>query len=168
MNPAPMLPMMLALALAATPAHADPGQFASLSAIDSAVSAFTGQPIGVSGGAALPVDRRLRLAACSGPLALAWYGSAHASVSVACPDPGSWRIFVPVTAATRQETAAAAVERGESITLAVVGDGFTVSQPGEALESGPVGAWIRVRTGPKASPVRARIVHPGLAEMPVE
>ncbi|WP_295527412.1 flagella basal body P-ring formation protein FlgA [Novosphingobium sp. Chol11] len=166
MNPARLLPLMLALA--ASPAQAAPGQFASLSAIDNAVAAFTGQPIGVSGGAALPVDRRLRLAACAAPLALAWHGSAHASVSVLCPDAGSWRIFVPVTAAARQEPATAAVERGENITVAVVGDGFTVSQPAEALESGPVGAWIRVRTGPKTSPVRARIMRPGLAEMPVE
>jgi flagellar basal body P-ring formation protein FlgA len=167
MNPAPSLPLMLALAIAATPAHAAPGQFVNLSAIDNAVAAFTGQTIGVSGGAALPVDRRLRLAPCSSPFALAWHGSAQTSVSVSCPDAGSWRIFVPVSAAARQEHAAAAVERGESITVAVVGDGFTVSQPGEALESGPVGAWIRVRTNPKASPVRARIVRPGLAEMPV-
>ncbi len=165
----PMIPILpLMLALAAAPADAAPGQFASLAAIDNAVAAFTGQAIGVSGGAALPVDRRLRLAACSAPFALAWHGSAQTSVSVSCPDAGSWRIFVPVTAATRQEPAAAAVERGENITLAVVGDGFTVSEPGEALESGPVGAWIRVRTGPKASPVRARIVRPGLAELPVD
>ncbi len=168
MPPSPLVILTLVLALAASPVAAAPGEFASLSAIDNAVAAFTGQSIGVSGGAALPVDRRLRLASCSAPFVLAWHGAAHASISVSCPDAGSWRIFVPVSAAARQEPAAVAVERGENITVAVVGDGFTVSQPGEALDSGALGAWIRVRTNPKTSPVRARVVRPGLAEVPVE
>lgn len=162
------MPVMLIIALTCSPAKAAPSQFASLSAIDNAVAAFTGQPIGVSGGAALPVDRRLRLAACQAPFSVAWYGAARTSVSVSCPDLGSWRIFVPVTAAARQQPAAIAVERGESITVSVVGEGFSVSEPAEALDSGPIGAWIRVRAGPKANPVRARIVRPGLAELPVE
>ena len=162
------LPVIFILALTCAAAEAAPGQFASLSAIDNAVAAFTGQPIGVSGGATLPVDRRLRLATCDAPLALAWYGASRSSVSVSCPDLANWRIFVPVTASARQQSAATAVERGESITVSVVGDGFTVSEPAEALDSGPIGAWIRVRAGAKANPVRARIVRPGLAELPVE
>jgi flagella basal body P-ring formation protein FlgA len=55
----------------------------------------------------------------------------------------------------------------ESVTIAVVGDGFAVSQPGEALDAGAVGDWIRVRTlrtGNNYSQneaVRGRITRPG-------
>ena len=139
-----------------------------LALIDNSVAAFTGQPIGVPGGAAQPVDRRLRLASCGAPLALSWYGSAQTSVLVSCPDMGGWRVFVPVREARRDAPAAIAVARGEGVTIAVMGDGFSVSQPGEAMDAGAVGAWIRVRTAAKADPVRARVVRPGLVELPVD
>lgn len=142
-----------------------------LAAIDRAVAAFTGQQIGVPGGAAQPVDRRLRLAACSAPLALSWYGNAQTSVLVRCPDAGGWRVFVPVSAERAVPSvapAAMAVMRGEGVTVTVAGDGFSVSQPGEALDAGAVGAWIRVKTAAKTDPLRARVVRPGLVELPVD
>lgn len=141
-------------------------------AIDRDVSAFTGQPIGAPGGAARPIDRRLRLAACSAPLALSWRGEAHASILVECPDAGGWHIFVatavPSVSNTRQTAAAPGIERGQGVTVAVTGDGFSVSQPAEALESGAVGAWIRVRTQAKADPMQAQVVRPGLVVVPVD
>lgn len=155
--------------LAPLPALAAP--HTDLAAIDNAVAAFTGQQIGVPGGAAQPVDRRLRLAACSAPLALSWYGNAQTSVLVRCPDAVGWRVFVPVSAARVAPAvapAAIAVARGEGVTVTVAGVGFSVSQPGEALDAGAVGAWIRVRTAAKAGPLRARVVRPGLVELPVE
>lgn len=161
--------LLAALTLAPLPALAAP--LTDLSAIDTAVAAFTGQQIGVPGGAAQPVDRRLRLAACSAPLALSWYGTAQTSVLVRCPDAGGWRVFVPVSAARVAPPgapAAMAVARGEGVTVMVAGNGFSVSQPGEALEAGALGAWIRVRTAAKADPLRARIVRPGLVELPVD
>lgn len=161
-----------ALALLAAPvaAQAAPSysSFADLAAIDNAVAAFTGQAIGVPGGAALPVDRRLRLARCAAPLALAWRTDRRDAVVVQCPDTGGWRLFVAVAGNTRQDSAGPDVVRGDAVTVAATGDGFSVSQPGEALDSGAVGAWIRVRTGPKADPLRARIVRPGLVELPAE
>jgi flagella basal body P-ring formation protein FlgA len=58
------------------------------------------------------------------------------------------------------------VLRGEAVTIAVSGDGFTVSQPGEALDPGAVGQWIRVKTAAAgAQPLRARIVRPGLVAL---
>ncbi|MEY4720681.1 MAG: hypothetical protein RIQ46_406, partial [Pseudomonadota bacterium] len=64
--------------------------------------------------------------------------------------------------------AAPAINRGDAVTIAVAGEGFAVSQPGEALEGGPVGTWIRVRgLSAKAQPMRARVVRPGLVEMPL-
>jgi len=139
-------------------------------AIDREVGAFTGQPIGAPGGAARPVDRRLRLAACSSPLALSWRGDAHASILVECPDVGGWHVFVATAApgTARQSATAPVIERGQSVTVALTGEGFSVSQPAEALESGAVGAWIRVRTQAKADPVQAQVVRPGLVEVSVE
>lgn len=149
------------------PAHAA-SPFADLITIDREVSDFTGKAIGQTGGAMMPVDRRLRLNACMSPLALTWRTNRRDAVVVQCPDPGSWRIFVPVRAG---ENAPSAIARGEAVTIAVVGDGFAVSQPGEALDAGAVGDWIRVRTlrsGNNYSQndaVRARITRPGEVEV---
>jgi flagella basal body P-ring formation protein FlgA len=158
---------VLAIALAAT------AGFADLDAIDRQVGAFTGVAIGEPGGANAPIDRRLRLKPCASALALGWNTQRRDTVVVRCPDAGGWRLFVPVIgipSATAAAPAPSAVNRGDSVTIAVSGDGFTVSQPGEALEAGPVGAWIRVRTVRAAarSPadgMRARIVRPGMVEV---
>ncbi|MCW1382987.1 flagella basal body P-ring formation protein FlgA [Novosphingobium sp. KCTC 2891] len=158
--------VLASIALLAVPAHA--AGFADLSAVDTAVAQFTGLPIGVPGGAQLPVDRRLRLASCAAPFALSWRGAGRDTVVVQCPDAGGWRLFVPVVTDARQDAAGPAVVRGEGVTIQAAGEGFSVSQPGEAMESGAVGAWIRVRTSAKADPVRARVVRPGLVELPVD
>ena len=163
----------LALILAAAPTLAP---IADLAAIDREVERFTGVPAGAEGGASLPVDRRLRLAPCRSPLALSWRTPRQETVLVECPDAGSWRIFVPVrrslgplgSGAGGGVAVASAINRGDAVTIAVAGEGFAVSQPGEALDGGPVGAWIRVRTlSARAQPMRARIVRPGLVEMPL-
>lgn len=158
-----------ALGLAA-PAQAQ--SVTDLAQIDRAVEAFTGAPIGAPGGAQQPVDRRLHLARCAAPPALSWYGSRRDTVLVRCPDAGSWRIFVPLSAGSAPEQAAPAVLRGEAVTIAVSGEGFSVAQAGEALEPGAVGAWIRVRTaqgGSQGNPpaIRARVVRPGLVNVDI-
>lgn len=164
----------LALILAAAPIASAPasgaGRFADLAAIDREVSSFTGLPAGADGGAAMPVDRRLRLVSCGSPLVLSWRTARRETVVVECPDAGGWRLFVPV----RRDLPVAGiaetplVNRGDAVTIAVAGDGFAVSQPGEAMDAGGEGAWIRVRTNnPKAQPMRARVVRPGLVEVPM-
>lgn len=163
-------PAILALALAqsAAPALANPlaSSLADLAAIDLAVAGFTGAAPGAAGGAASPVDRRLRLAACRLPLALGWYGAQRDSVQVACPGPGGWRIFVPLAGVGRADLAAPVIARGDAVSITVSGGGFAVSQPGEALEGGAVGAWIKVRSlNPKAQPLRARVIRPGVVGM---
>lgn len=169
-NPFTLRAMLLAAGLVwLSPAPVQAASpFADLAAIDREVAEFTGKAIGQSGGAMMPVDRRLRLNACAMPLALSWRANRHDAVLVQCPDPGSWRIFVPVRGS---ETAPSAIARGEAVTIAVIGDGFSVSQPGEALEAGAVGDWIRVRTlrgsgayNPNEA-VRARIIRPGEVEV---
>ncbi|WP_088306653.1 flagella basal body P-ring formation protein FlgA [Novosphingobium sp. B 225] len=153
--------LALTLSLIAAPATAKPGQ-ADLAAIDQAVANFTGLPLGSPGGAAAPVDRRLRLGSCGVPLALSWYGSRNDSVQVDCPVAGGWRLYVPIASRGAATPAPAAIAKGDAISISVSGDGFAVAQPGEALESGPVGAWIKVRTlGSNAQPMRARVLRPG-------
>ncbi|MES2493153.1 MAG: flagella basal body P-ring formation protein FlgA [Pseudomonadota bacterium] len=149
-----------AFALGIAPAAASPINLAEL---DAAVAQFTGVPLGRPGGAAQPVDRRLRLAACTREPTLQWHSGRREAVLVQCPDPGGWRVFVPVLQAA---AGADAVLRGETVTVMVGGAGFSVSQAGEAIESGAVGAWIRVRPASGAAqPLRARVVRPGLVRL---
>ena len=89
-----------------------------------------------------------------------------------------WR-DVPLTtgAMVGAMAAAPAVNKGDAVSIAVTGDGFTVSQPGEALEGGPIGGWIRVRPvksgGAAASfagngeTLRAQVVRPGTVAIPL-
>ena len=131
-------------------------------AIDRAVADFTGASLGTPGGAALAVDRRLRLAACTVPLTLGLYGQRHDAVLVQCPTAG-WRLYIPLKADPAAPALAPAIMRGDAVTIALGGEGFAVSQPGEALEAGPVGGWIKVRTlATGGTPLRARVIRPGL------
>lgn len=166
------LTMLLPLLAAPASAGTGAGGFTDPAAIDHAVVAFTGAGIGQPGGPRLATDRRLRLAACAGPLAVGWHGTARSTVRVECPGPQSWRIFVAVdgaatgTAAAAAKPAAPVVKRGDALTILVRGRGFSVQQPGEAMEGGAVGDWIMVRTARKAEPLHARIERPGLAVIP--
>lgn len=163
----------LLLALLSAPALASP--FADLTLIEREVALFAGARTGEAGGALLPLDRRLRLAACARPHDLTWRTARRDTVVVQCPDAGGWRIFVTVRAqpqaAAPEAPAAPAIARGEAVTVAVEGEGFSISRSGEALEAGPIGAWIRVRTsdnaGQRAEPLRAQVVRPGLVRVPL-
>lgn len=158
-----VLPMLLPLCDLAAQARAvtDPA------AIDQAVAAFTGAAIGTPGGARMATDQRLFLAACATPLAVSWHSPARSAVQVECPGPDSWRIFVSVTPnAAVAAPVTAGVKRGDALTIMVRGRGFSVQQPGEAMEAGAVGEWIFVRTSRKAEALRARIERPGLAVIP--
>lgn len=159
-------PVLLLAALFASPALA--AAFADLAVLDREIAAFTGAPQGAPGGAALPVDRRLRLSQCSGPLALSWYGSRRETVLVECPVAGGWKVYVPLRIAASASAATPIVARGEAVTVVVSGAGFAVSQPGEAIEPGALGAWIRVRkAGSKGEPIRAQVLRPGVVGIPL-
>lgn len=161
--------MIAVLLLAAAPVAT---RTADLAVLDQAVAAFTGARAGTPGGATGPVDPRLRLRPCVQPPALSWHTPRRDTVVVECPDPGGWRLFVPVLAGsstTASDGGAVLVSRGDAVTIAVSGRGFTVSQSGEALEPGGAGAWIRVRTARTgAEPIRARVVRPGLVAVPLD
>ncbi|GAA4044863.1 flagella basal body P-ring formation protein FlgA [Parerythrobacter jejuensis] len=159
-------PVLLAAIVIAAPAAAQAPSYQDAAQIDRLVEGFTGNAIGTSGGARAPVDRRLRLQTCSGPLALDWYGAPGRTVQVACPGAGGWRIYVNLVREAVAQTSQPVVARGEMITIAVRGRGFSVQQKGEAEEGGAVGDWIKVRTSRKAGSVRARIERPGLVVIP--
>jgi len=170
--PAFRIPLRLAAFSAFTciaPAHAQgSASFADPALIDRAVEQFTGAPIGVTGGAAQPVDRRLRLASCQAPLSLGWHGSRQDSVLVECPDAGSWRIYVPVAKASAAATKQAMlVARGDAVNILVRGTGFSVTQTGQAMEAGGKDDWIRVKPPGGAEPVRAQVERPGLVIIPL-
>jgi flagellar basal body P-ring formation protein FlgA len=173
--------LLAGLALVPVPALA---QFADPAALDAEVAAFTGAPAGTPGGARHPVDRRLRMAACPQDYALTWHGRRAEMVRIECPALAGWQLFVPINGAASAQAAASArpasgqvvVERGQILTIALEGRGFTVTQQGEALEEGAIGDWIRVRpeSAPDArgrsnlrEPIRARIEYPGRAVIPV-
>lgn len=175
-------PLLLACLCAAMPGMAPVsaqaqagGGFADPAAIDAEVAAFTGAPIGTPGGARHPVDRRLRMAPCPQQLALAWHGRRVDMVRIECPALAGWQLFVPVNAAAGAAAAAGApaqrrapsVTRGQVVTIAVQGRGFTVTQQGQALEEGAIGDWIRVRPEGNREPVHARIENPGRVVIPV-
>jgi flagella basal body P-ring formation protein FlgA len=166
-----VLPMLLTLCEPSAKAQAPvpPAGVTDPLEIDRAVAAFTGAAVGAPGGARLAADRRLQLAACAGPLAVSWHTTARTAVQVECPGPGGWRIFLatnPAAGAAGAAKAAPAVKRGDALTIVVRGRGFSVQQPGEAVEAGGIGEWILVRTSRKAEPLRARIERPGLALVP--
>lgn len=159
---------------AAAPAMAQDGGLADPAAIDAEIAAFTGAAAGAPGGARQPVDRRFRLAACPVPLRIEWYGRASDMVRVECTSGTGWRIYVPVTATSGPAAAPGGaplpivVQRGQMLTITVEGRGFAVSQQGEALEDGAIGAWIRIRPEGNREPVRARIQSPQRAVIPLE
>ena len=156
----------LVAVLLATPASAT--ELHDLAAIDREVAAFTGAPIGRSGGAQAQVDRQMRLARCGQPLALDFYG-ARSSVRVVCPDPGSWRVFVPLMQA-RADEAAAAISRRDLVRVEAGGAGFRISRSGEALEDGRVGAMVRVRIDDgsrQGRVIAAEVIEAGRVRVPI-
>ncbi len=165
-------PLLAAVCPALTLSMAQPvasQAFADPVAIDRAVEDFTGRRTGEMGGALHPVDRRLRLAPCPVALTAGWHGEPGRSVVVRCPAGTGWRVFVAVAAGS-SASGAPAVARGEAVAIVIHGQGFTLSRKGEALESGAIGQWIRVRplSGDKANrsePVRMQVMTPGTVGM---
>lgn len=157
-------------AMSGATAHAQ--QFENLDRLDSIVAMTVGANIGQPGGAAAPVDRRLRLAACpempvvSGPL----FGAAV----VECK-PVGWRIRVPLrpgggdaVMASNGRPAArqAIVKRGDPVQLVAGGAAFSVSRLMIADEDGAAGEMISVREDRKSDPVLAQVVESGIVRAP--
>ena len=166
----------LALAIAATTAAPAAAQsFEDIEALEHRVSAALGAGIGEPGGAARPIDRRLRLAACPGPISVE--APTLGAATVRCEQLG-WRIRVPVVrddaaqaagesnwgaspAAARAARAAPVVRRGDPVALVVISGSFTVSRQAVADQDGAPGDRIRVRTEPRAAPIIGQVLPDG-------
>ena len=165
--------LWLAAAFAA-PAAAQ--SFENLEMLDSRIAAALGAGIGEPGGAASPVDRRLRLAACPQPVEIA--EPAMGAVTVRC-QPLGWRIRVPLTgggqasaqagnapAAAAVARAAPTIRRGDQIQLVAISNGFTVSTLAVADQDGGPGDRIRVRTEHRTAPVIGQVLADGRVALP--
>lgn len=149
------------------PLAAQGQQFTDPGSIDQAVARFTGAATGDAGGARSQIDRRLRLARCRSPLDLELYGTRKDSVAVSCPDQAGWRIFVPLMKAAPAAATRELIGRGDIVSIAIEGPGFSVAQAGEALEGGAAGDWIRVKPPGKTEAIRARVERPGKVVIPM-
>jgi flagella basal body P-ring formation protein FlgA len=161
---------MIALALFAAAAFQD------TAALDRAVSAFTGRPIGSEGGARAIVDPRLRLATCP-MVAISWRTEARDAVVVSCSGP-DWRLFVPVLAPPRAAAAprpmaiAAPVKaepvirRGDPVTIEAGSDGFSITRDGIAMADAAPGARLPVQVSDSPKPVQAVALATGRATLP--
>ncbi|WP_165362066.1 flagella basal body P-ring formation protein FlgA [Qipengyuania thermophila] len=137
-------------------------------AIDHAVAAFLETQAEPRRGVPEPVDRRLRLAVCPVPLTLAWLSGSSHVVTVECRTRGGWRLFVAVRGAeVPPETRPHTLRRGETVRLQVVGPAFTVTATAKVLGPADEDGWITVQPADRAAPLRARLVHPGLATVAV-
>jgi flagella basal body P-ring formation protein FlgA len=138
-------------------------QFTDPAAIDRLVEAFTGHSAGTAGGARHLMDRRLKLAVCTQALEAQWHGRAGHTVAVRCTDAGGWQLFIALSALPKAQRPQKLIKRGETLVIAIRGDGFSIQQQGEALEAGTQGEWIAVRTARFRDPLQAQVVRPGLA-----
>jgi flagella basal body P-ring formation protein FlgA len=139
--------------------------------IDQAIQSFTGSQIGAVGGARAPIDRRLRLAACS-DVVINWRNPRQDTLVLTCREGPSWKLFVPVVTdgsgpAKPADSGAQGIARGDVVTVQVKGDGYSVSQGGEAMEDGAVGSWIKIKLPGKGDVLSAQVVRPGLVVMPI-
>lgn len=167
---------LILVGLIAAPAMAQ-SAFQDTVALDRAVAAFAGRPIGTEGGARTSVDTRLRLASCP-TIALSWRSDAHDAVVVTCTGP-EWRIYVPMlmpppSAAPAPATVAApsvakpeiVIKRGDPVTIQADAPGFSVTRDGVAMSDAPVGGRFLVDVNGARKPIQAVAVGAGVATLP--
>lgn len=102
--------------------------FQDLAALEATAGAVAGTPV--------TIDRRLRLAQCAEPPAIARTGG---GLSVGCAAP-PWRIFVA------SQRLAPIIHRGDPVTVAAKGPGFDVTLDGTAETDATPGTRLRVRS----------------------
>ena len=153
-----VLPLALLCAQAQAAAAAP---FENLDLLEGRIVATLGAGIGDGGGPVQPVDRRLKLAACTQSPEIAV--PTPASAVVRCRGAG-WQIYIPLVlrqpaqSATRE---AVLVRKGDQVELIVSGAGFTVTSAAVAQQDGAEGELVRVRADLKSAPVAGRVVGRG-------
>lgn len=149
--------------------------FQDTAALDRAVAAFTGHAIGEEGGAAMAIDKRLKLAACP-TVALSWRSDRHDAVVVSCPGP-QWHIFVRTRVAPPPpkpaQTSAAPVakpvmviKRGDPVSIVAGDAGFSVTRDGVAMNDAAAEGRVAVQVERGQPPIQAIAVEPGRVRLP--
>jgi flagella basal body P-ring formation protein FlgA len=153
--------------MAATPAYS--ADFQDLVALERRLVIALGADIGAPGGPVAPLDRRMKLAACPGAVAID--PPAMGAVALRCKEIG-WRIRVPLTAGGQtvamatQAKAEKVVRRGDPVELSANQSGFTVSTQTIAEQDGAIGERIRVRADRTAAPLMVEVVDFGKVRLP--
>ena len=153
----------LALATIFVAGSANAQQFQDLDVLELQVSAALGAGIGEPGGAARPIDRRLKLAPC--PAQVAVEAPALGAVTVRC-EPLGWRIRVPLVRGADSPAVAAAkaepiIRKGDQVELTAASHSFSVSMLAVAEQDGAPGDRIRLRSERKGPAVIGRVTEDG-------
>lgn len=126
--------ILLSAAAFASPAIAN--NFEDLAVLDARVAQL---------GKADAIDPRIKLPSCPEPAVLDTASSGM--IAIRCV-PLGWRLRVPLRMETGNASLAPekpAVRRGETVSVLIVGESYSVSYDGIAMDDGPVGSSIRVK-----------------------
>jgi flagellar basal body P-ring formation protein FlgA len=146
--------ILLSAAALASPALAN--NFEDLAALDARVAQL---------GKADAIDPRIKLPRCPEPALLDT--ASPGMIAIRCV-PLGWRLRVPV----RMEPSSAAfasqeptIRRGETVNVRIVGDSYSVSYDGVAMDDGPMGGSIRVKFSTRGGFLTATVTGPGEVEI---
>ena len=128
-----------------------------------------GADIGQPGGPLVPIDRRMRLAAC--PIGIQVDPPSAGAVTVRCTTAG-WRLRVPLMRASSQTAsgggdgsrpgfASADIRKGDPVQLVAQGASYSISVDATALEDANIGNRIRVSPASKGGTLFAEVVDVG-------
>lgn len=151
----PMIAVATAILLGGT-AQAIVPQFEDLAQLQARIAAYLGQS-GDNGAQVQPLDQRLRLARCPEPATIETMVGGE--LAVRCPAIG-WRLRVPVIVPLAARSAVV-IRRGDSVELAMGGNGFSVMSTAVALEDGREGGMVRVKSPTGQATMTARVEGPG-------
>jgi flagella basal body P-ring formation protein FlgA len=146
--------ILLSATVLASPALAD--NFEDLAALDARVAQL---------GKADAIDPRIKLPRC--PEAATLDTSSPAMVAIRCA-PLGWRLRVPLrmeSSGAAREADESAIRRGETVNVRIIGDSYSVSYDGVAMDDGPVGGSIRVKFSTRGGFLRAIVTGPGEVEI---
>jgi flagellar basal body P-ring formation protein FlgA len=161
---------LIIMAVLAFPSSLHAQSFEDITALDEQIAASLGA---ASGGSAMPIDRRLKLARC--PQVPVIDPPVLGAIAIRCL-PLGWRIRVAITPlkhdATQDNASIAAsiaapivVQKGDAVELTISGDSFDVSASAIALDDGATGKSIRVKTLTSRNPVTAVVKGAGAVQI---
>jgi flagellar basal body P-ring formation protein FlgA len=148
--------ILISTALLAAPALAN--DFEDLALLDQRVADMAASVQA----SAEPIDRRIKLRRCPETALLE---TVPGMIAIRCA-PLGWRLRV----ALQGGTAAAKVEmpiirRGEAVNVMIVGDDYSVSYDGTAMDDGGVGKSIRVKFSTQGAFLTATVTAPGKVQI---